>query len=411
MCVADFQLRLSENGNQFHVLAKNTASLREECLSTSNHLKNITCNSSLVAQIAEEAAAQSANLQSEMKQHSNQLNDSLSKHSADLGGQVEQIQWKTEGQLASVQMDTSQLKLQLKGLEHTYQDHAGCLRIHLDEISTSAASQIGDLEDRLAGLRQESSEGFSKARLQAERAAQDWADSIKPLFAALAEPRSELRALRRTLADQESKLEARMGSLDEEAKRQGRSLVDHESRLEARIGSVVDDAYRQGHACTKIRHEIRDLSTAMVERLSDTSAEIANMQRFEREREVAHRSVCKTEAELEKQCERLFVVTDGLVSEQKVLANQIASHRDGLGQLRTEIQKYSAEGTTDRNHHPEGMACHRGSVIVESHEGSIGPAAISQTRGAQELAGPSLSRLDELCRKLGSGGLHGGGLI
>lgn len=149
------------------------------------------------------------------------------------------------------------------------------------------------------------------------------------LTTAIAEPRSEVKALRLALSEQEAAMAARFERLAGDVQRQDRAIsgrMKHEIEeltvgVEERMAAASATA-RQ--AVQEQRQEVLKQLDPVMERLTEVSA---NMQASRR-----------AEAELGSHFERLLVTTEELCAGQEALSVQGADTAQSLNDLRAEIR-------------------------------------------------------------------------
>lgn len=260
-----------------------------------------------------------------------------------------------------------------------------------------------------------------EAQLQTEK----WMQSLQnhkqaadsALSNALAEPRSELKALRKAFSDQEAGLAARVERLASDLQRQERAVN------------------------SRLKHEIQELTVSCEERLSAASG--ALRQALQEQRQEVFRQLepiretlsevsagvqatRKTEAELGSHFERLLVTTEELCAGHEALSAQGADTAQSLNDLKSEIRsvgqsqdlnvKQLASPRTWRRSHESRLELSDGTrglePLLRSPEEATASAAprslqsspmISSAGGEEQLRGAdasAFSRLGDLRRRL-----------
>lgn len=230
------------------------------------------------------------------------------------------------------------------------------------------------------------------------------------LSTALAEPRSELKALRKALSDQEAAVAARVERLASDLQRQERAVnsrwkheiqeltVSCEERLSAATGALRQALQEQ-------RQEVFRQLEPIRETLSEVSAGV--------------QATRKTEAELGSHFERLLVTTEELCAGHEALSAQGADTAQSLNDLKSEIRhvgqsqdlnvKQLASPRMRRRSHESRLELSDGTRGLEqllrspeeptsaSHAPRSLQSSPEQLRGADASA---FSRLGELRRRL-----------
>eukprot|EP00434_Breviolum_minutum_P042210 symbB.v1.2.037557.t1/scaffold5580.1/size55073/3 len=245
--------------------------------------------------------------------------------------------WQVAKTHAAHQRETSELSRRLDAMEKSNEEIANKGREQVRDASRSFSDRISEVEERLlrtaeqhdvsllsvknelvrvAGAAQDMAPEVEQAcrRLIGEEAqlqAEKWTSSFEShkqaaadaLSNALAEPRSELKALRKTFAEQEAAVTARLERLAGDMQRQDRaasSRLKHEiqeltASCEERV-TAASATFRQ--ALQEQRQEVFRQLEPMRETLSEVSASMQATRR--------------TEAELGSHFERLLVTTEEL---------------------------------------------------------------------------------------------------
>jgi len=433
------------------------SALEENCTSLRRALADTSSLTAKAQATADEATAECARLQSFVEaglvelrrdvQRGAQQVVALDRQMNDCKDDLSQVA-KTH---AAHQRETSELSRRLDEMEKSNEDIANKGREQVRDASRSFSDRISEVEERLlrtaeqhdvsllsvknelvrvAGAAQDMAPEVEQAcrRLIGEEAqlqAEKWASSFEShkqaaadaLSNALAEPRSELKALRKTFAEQEAAVTARLERLVGDMQRQDRaasSRLKHEIQeltvsCEERV-TAASATFRQ--ALQEQRQEVFRQLEPMRETLSEVSASMQATRR--------------TEAELGSHFERLLVTTEELCAGQEALSAQGADTAQSLNDLKSEIRNVGTSQdlnvkqlasprmwrrSHDRLDLSDGA---RGSGIepllrspeepMEARAASLGMRSLhsspEQPRAVQPSDSSAFSRLGELRRRL-----------
>eukprot|EP00931_Biecheleriopsis_adriatica_P101741 TRINITY_DN76820_c0_g1_i1.p1 TRINITY_DN76820_c0_g1~~TRINITY_DN76820_c0_g1_i1.p1 ORF type:complete len:1048 (-),score=252.89 TRINITY_DN76820_c0_g1_i1:33-2999(-) len=366
-----------EAKKQLKGLAEDAAAQEDALNGTRRGLGDVASAIGKAQAAAEEAAAEGARLQafaeaglSELRrdvrsgaQQAAALDRQLAECREEVLRQSESAREQALKISACAQKDANELSRRLETAEQAHEEQATRCRDQLRELSRSLGDRLSDLEGRMQNLSEQSDLGLISVRHEMARvagAAQDLAPDLEQacrrivgeeahaqvekftdamevhkqasadaLAAAVAEPRTEVKALRLALSEQEAESAARFERLASETQRQGRNTS------------------------SKLKQELEDMSVAFEERLSAVSAntrQIALEQRQEVARQLqpmaeklnevsnSTRAARRVEAELGTQCERLVLTTEELCAGQEALSLQTNDTAQNLNSLRSEIR-------------------------------------------------------------------------
>lgn len=426
------------------------STLEENCASLRRSLSDASTLTSKAQANADGANAECARLQSFVETALNDLRRdvqrgnlqvvSLDRQMNDCKEELSQV---VKGQSAQLR-DFSEFSRRLDVMEKSSEDSVSKSREHLRDTSKSLSERISEVEERLlrtaeqhdvsllsvrnelvrvAGAAQDMAPEAEEAcrRLIGEEAqlqTEKWMQSLQnhkqaadsALSTALAEPRSELKALRKALSDQEAAVAARVERLASDLQRQERAVnsrwkheiqeltVSCEERLSAATGALRQALQEQ-------RQEVFRQLEPIRETLSEVSAGV--------------QATRKTEAELGSHFERLLVTTEELCAGHEALSAQGADTAQSLNDLKSEIRhvgqsqdlnvKQLASPRMRRRSHESRLELSDGTRGLEpllrspeeptsaSHAPRSLQSSPEQLRGADASA---FSRLGELRRRL-----------